>query len=313
MKQSRRMKFRNNNMCLFEKRHRKLDKLFQKQLRQRSNYQLSGDQKSEVEMQIEFLNSIDFKLNSSQRYSVHNRPNISTPLIIDNPIKNDLSKKFQNITREDIQEEQKQSIISHQKSMTPQILTAIDPTAPSADMLLKLYDEGMYDPKNPDHQRGTVILSEKEKDKWKLTDYHHLIYATKIKDYHPFCFFYGTKYKDLVREDGSTRYPEGKLVNYNDWQKEPDYTLKGIYGGIEINNKVGLVIVDPNVKKKYSGLVADIIIQLLKVPFGHHMCLNVKIFEPKCLEERLTNVFSYANRYLIPASNPSLTPYERFK
>ena len=66
-------------------------------------------------------------------------------------------------------------------------------------------------------------------------------------------------------------------------------------------------------KKKYSGLVADIIIQLLKVPFGHHMCLNVRIFEPKCLEERLTNVFSYANKYLIMANNPQLTPYERFK
>ena len=43
------------------------------------------------------------------------------------------------------------------------------------------------------------------------------------------------------------------------------------------------------------------------------MCLNIKIFEPKCLEERLTNVFSYANRYLIPASDPSLSAYDRFK
>ena len=315
MNQSQKLKLRNNNMCLFEKRHRKFDKLFQKQLRQRSNYQLSGDQKSEGEMQIDFLNSIDFKPNySSQRVSVKSRPNISTPIIKSNQLINSLNNN------RTLQEEEKQSNISLQKSMiskkesiTPQVLPVIDPTAPSADMLLKLYDEGMYDPKNPAHQKGTIVLSEKEKDKWKLTDFHHLIYATKIKDYHPFCFFYGTKYKDLVREDGSTRYPEGKLVNYNDWQKEPDYSLKGIYGGIEINNKVGLVIVDPNVKKKYSGLVADIIIQLLKVPFGHHMCLNVKIFEPKCLEERLTNVFSYANRYLIPASDPSLSPYERFK
>ena len=30
-----------------------------------------------------------------------------------------------------------------------------------------------------------------------------------------------------------------------------------------------LVIIDPFVKKKYQGLVADIIIQLLKVHFGH--------------------------------------------
>ena len=46
-----------------------------------------------------------------------------------------------------------------------------------------------------------------------------------------------------------TRYPEGKLVNHRDLRKEPDYSLKGIYKGIEINDKVGLVIVDRNVKK----------------------------------------------------------------
>lgn len=325
MNQSQKLKLRNNNMCLFEKRRRKLGKIFQNKLRQRSNYQLSGDQKSEDEMQIDFLNSIDFKENyTSHRYSTQSRPYIIAPIRASNPIKKSLNNISENINRKKVDEEEKQSIISGPKSIkngsninmtpiVPPVLTELDPTAPSADMLLKTYDEGMYDPQNPNHQRGTIVLSEKEKDKWKLTDYHHLVYATKIKDYHPFCFFYGTKYKDLVREDGSTRYPEGKLVNYNDWQKAPDYTLKGIYGGIEINDKVGLVIIDPNVKKKYSGLVADIIIQLLKVPFGHHMCLNVKIFEPKCLEERLTNVFSYSNRYLIPASDPSLSPYERFK
>ena len=43
------------------------------------------------------------------------------------------------------------------------------------------------------------------------------------------------------------------------------------------------------------------------------MCLNVRIFEPKCLEERFTNVFSYANKYLIAGSDPNMDPYERFK
>jgi len=184
---------------------------------------------------------------------------------------------------------------------------------PTSDLLLDLYTRGMYDQLNPSNQRGTVKLTEKQKSKWKLTDYHPLVYASNIKNYHPYCFFYGTKYKDLVKENGETRYPEGKLVNYRDWQAEPDYSLDGIYKGIQINPKVGLVIIDPKVKKKYSGLVADIIIQLLKVPFGHHMCLNVRIFEPKCLEERATNVFSFANKYLIMGSNPSIDPYERFK
>ena len=95
------------------------------------------------------------------------------------------------------------------------------------DLLLNLYNKGMYDPRDPSTHTGLVKLTEKQKDKWKLTDYHPLVYANEIKNYHPFCFFYGTKYTDLVRSNGETRYPEGKLVNYNDWVKEPDYSLKG--------------------------------------------------------------------------------------
>ena len=100
MNQSQKIKLRNSNMCLFEKRHRKIDKLFQKQLRQRSNYQISGDQKSEDEMQIDFLNSIDFKpYYSSQRDSVQGRPNIITPIQKSNHIIDSLNKNIENTSR----------------------------------------------------------------------------------------------------------------------------------------------------------------------------------------------------------------------
>ena len=336
---SHEIKYKNNCSCLFENRSKKFSKIFNLQQRQRSDYLLVGDQKSEDEFHIDFLNNIDYRpRNNSQNYIITNSmPRQSNALMVSYTSQNMLKKSqpiptmhskkislsnMKNSMRKSIQEEEKQSnhntlqnsMISNNNRMTiAPTLSVLDPTAPPSDFLLKLYDKGLYDPQNPAHQRGTVKLTEKQKDKWKLTDYHPLVYATEIKNYHPFCFFNSTKYSGLVKESGETRLPEGKLVNYRDWQKEPDYTLNGIYGGIEINPKVGLVIIDPKVKKKYSGLVADIIIQLLKVPFGHHMCLNVKIFEPKCLEERLTNVFSYANRYLIPASDPSLTPYDRFK
>jgi hypothetical protein len=79
-------------MCLFEKRHKRLEKLFKNQLRQRSNYQLSGDQKSEDEMQIDFLNSIDFKPNYSfQRDSLQARPNIFPSLRVNNPVKDSIN------------------------------------------------------------------------------------------------------------------------------------------------------------------------------------------------------------------------------
>ena len=314
------------NTCLFQKRKSKFNQIFKFNKNQCSNYQIIGDNKVEDEIQIDFINEISAKHNeilipennTPQNQIVNtlplsmNFPNKSTFRKLSNTSK--MQTKKQSISKLSNKLSQRKSSILSKSLINKNSITISDNKMPPAlDILLDLYNKGMYDKTNPSHQYGLVKLTEKQKSKWKLPDYHPLVYAGNIKDFHPFSFFYGTKYKDLVKENGETKYPEGKLVNYNEWQKEPDYTLNGIYKGIQINNKVGLVIVDPVVKKKYSGLVTDIIIQLLKVPFGHHMCLNVRIFEPKCLEERFTNVFSYANKYLIAGSDPNMDPYERFK
>ena len=319
---------KNNSTCLFQNRKSKLKKIFNLSKVQCSDYQLIGDTKIEEEVKINFINEISAKRNSIflNNSSLKKQINITEPGTINNHTNNQqIMRKTTNISKIKSKKPsvaiisknntfRKNSTVSKNSIMTNNInIISDNQMPPTTDLLLHLYDKGMYDQLNSSHQRGTVKLTEKQKSKWKLSDYHPLLYASNIKNYHPFCFFYGTKYKDLVKENGETKYPEGKLVNYRDWQTEPDYTLNGIYKGIEINPKVGLVIVDPKVKKKYQGLVADIIIQLLKVPFGHHMCLNVRIFEPKCLEERLTNVFSYANKYLLMANDPLLDPYERFK
>ena len=319
---------KNKSSCLFQNRKSKLKKIFNLSKVQCSDYQLIGDTKIEEEVKINFINEISAKRNSIflNNSSLKKQINITDPGTINNHTNNQtITRKTTNISKIKSKKPsvaiisknntfRKNSTVSKNPIMTNNInIISDNQMPPTTDLLLHLYDKGMYDQLNPSHQRGTVKLTEKQKSKWKLSDYHPLLYASNIKNYHPFCFFYGTKYKDLVKENGETKYPEGKLVNYRDWQTEPDYTLNGIYKGIEINPKVGLVIVDPKVKKKYQGLVADIIIQLLKVPFGHHMCLNVRIFEPKCLEERLTNVFSYANKYLLMANDPLLDPYERFK
>ena len=310
-----------NNTCLFQNRKETFNKIFNVNKMKCSNYHLIGDQNTLEEVEINFINKISSIHNNNQENINLNNQNINimpikpttiTSINLNENSQTMATKKpsIQKLPNENTRINSsftENSIIGHT------INTLNEPMPPTSDLLLELYTRGMYDQNNPSNQRGTVKLTEKQKSKWKLTDYHPLVYASNIKNYHPYCFFYGTKYKDLVKENGDTKYPEGKLVNYYDWQKEPDYSLAGIYKGIQINPKVGLVIVDPKVKKKYSGLVADIIIQLLKVPFGHHMCLNVRIFEPKCLEERATNVFSYANKYLIMGSNPSIDPYERFK
>ena len=314
---------KNNNTCLFQNRTATFKKIFNTNKKNYSDYHLIGDQNILDEVEINFINQISSMHNHEQKNTNLNNQNInnSTPIVPitmtsvntnDNlplmKLKNQSLAKLTNKSKN-----QRKTSNFSENLIRKSIIKSNEIMPPTSDLLLDLYTRGMYDQLNPSNQRGTVKLTEKQKSKWKLTDYHPLVYASNIKNYHPYCFFYGTKYKDLVKENGDTRYPEGKLVNYRDWQAEPDYSLDGIYKGIQINPKVGLVIIDPKVKKKYSGLVADIIIQLLKVPFGHHMCLNVRIFEPKCLEERATNVFSFANKYLIMGSNPSIDPYERFK
>ena len=320
---------KNKSSCLFQNRKSKFNQIFKLNKNRCSDYQIIGDNKLEEEIEIDFINEISAKHNEiviQENNKTQNQLINTIPLSISNNLnKSQHIRKLSNTSKIQIKKQslsklsnrmsiKKSSIISN-GLINKNSINIIDDNKmpPTLDLLLDLYNKGMYDKTNPSHQHGLVKLTEKQKSKWKLPDYHPLIYAANIKDFHPFSFFYGTKYKDLVKENGETKYPEGKLVNYNEWQVEPDYSLNGIYKGIQINNKVGLVIVDPVVRKKYSGLVTDIIIQLLKVPFGHHMCLNVRIFEPKCLEERFTNVFSYANKYLISGSEPNMDPYERFK
>ena len=320
---------KNKSSCLFQNRKSKFNQIFKLNKNRCSDYQIIGDNKLEEEIEIDFINEISAKHNEiviQENNKTQNQLINTIPLSISNNLnKSQHIRKLSNTSKIQIKKQslsklsnrmslKKSSILSN-GLINKNSITILDNNKmpPTLDFLLDLYNKGMYDKTNPSHQHGLVKLTEKQKSKWKLPDYHPLVYAANIKDFHPFSFFYGTKYKDLVKENGETKYPEGKLVNYNEWIAEPDYSLNGIYKGIQINNKVGLVIVDPVVRKKYSGLVTDIIIQLLKVPFGHHMCLNVRIFEPKCLEERFTNVFSYANKYLISASEPNMDPYERFK
>ena len=73
------------------------------------------------------------------------------------------------------------------------------------------------------------------------------------------------------------------FITKDDWCKPVDNSFQTVFYGIDINDKIGLVISDPVVKTKFSGLIKDIIFQILQVPFGHHIYLNVKIFKPKTI------------------------------
>ncbi len=181
----------------------------------------------------------------------------------------------------------------------------------SIDFLSKLYTEGS----KPYSQIGSEIEFHKKIEfKNNLSLDMDNPYVHSFTELHPFSLFYGNKsYLFDKNKKNKLILPIPKFIKTEDLQIEPDYTKDGIYKGIKIDDKNGLLIIDPNITKKYSGLVSNIILQILKVPFGHHISLQVKMFEPKTLIERLTNLFSFANKYLIKASDKNLSYIERFK
>ncbi len=177
------------------------------------------------------------------------------------------------------------------------------------NFLPKLYELGSVKYPIPEYENSSKI---KFKNDLYLNSKNPYMYSST--ELHPFSFFYGNK-TFLYEKKNKKKLilPSPRFIQIKDWLRIPDYTKEGIYKGIKIDNKNGLVIIDPNVTKKYSGLITNMIWQILKVPFGHTISLQIKMFEPKCLMERFTNVFSLINYFLIPASNPKISPLERFK
>ena len=125
--------------------------------------------------------------------------------------------------------------------------------------------------------------------------------------------FYQTKYEKLIKNDGTLNLPAPRLINNECWMKEPNLSFDSIFKSMNIIDKKGLISTDPAIIKRFDGLLRNIIGQLLRVPFGHHISIPIKSFEPLTVQEKYANLFAFANKYLLPASNPKLDKYERFK
>ena len=177
----------------------------------------------------------------------------------------------------------------------------------SKNFLGELYSKGefSYDNKN------FVELTEEQMNKFKLQNYNPFIRS--FNNLHPFSIFYGTKYEKLIKKNKELMLPSPYYIIKTDWCKPEDNSLEGVLEGIRVDNEQGFVIDSPKLQKKFSGILGDIILQILRVPFGHHISLNIKMFEPNTVLSRYTKIFTYANTYLLKACEPNLNPYERFK
>ena len=298
--------------------HRKNLEIFSQNITPIQNYILTGDNNEEHEIKQIYLLKLSArnKILSRSKINIYNSFNPSSykTEISTNEKRTNLTsrrqKNLRGIKEEDANQVGSSDADSNDNIYFNQNISNINKSFndKSSEFLLTLFNQGLF---HEEQNQNAIKLTQKQIDKFKLKNNNPFLFS--FNSMHPFSLFYNTKYEQLVKKNGELRLPAPNFITKEEWCKPEDNSLKGIFDGIYINDKSGLVITDPVVKKKFSGLIKDIIFQILKVPFGHHISLNVKMFEPKTILERYTSTFSYANIFLLPASHPKLTPYERFK
>ena len=136
-------------------------------------------------------------------------------------------------------------------------------------------------------------------------------YIYSYIDWHPYSFCTG--HRKWGYENGKLKSPSPVFIDNEEWCKSKDLSKGEVLKGILIRDDVGLLLVDPFVCNKFTGMLGDLIKQILKVVFGHKISLNVKLFQPLSLSQTLLNYFSFIPKYILPSLNPELSPILRMK
>lgn len=137
-------------------------------------------------------------------------------------------------------------------------------------------------------------------------------YVYSFNSHHPFSFFYDNGHHYCYNKNGSLIVPSPTFISNKDWMTKPDLTKRGILKGMKIDQN-GLVLIDPIEMKKFKGIVSNMIKQLLLMVLGQKISLLVRLFEPKTVTHRITDSWSFANKYLKKAAIKLLTPLDRMK
>lgn len=136
-------------------------------------------------------------------------------------------------------------------------------------------------------------------------------YIYSWSKFNPFSFLWGAS-KYGKNNKGILNYPSPTFIETTELQKKPDLSKKAILYGMEVHDKDGLVLVDKDIMKKFKGIIADMIKQILKAAFGTPISLKVQLFEPKSTLQRISDYWSFAPQFLLKAAN-SCDPLERMK
>ena len=136
-------------------------------------------------------------------------------------------------------------------------------------------------------------------------------YIFSYIDWHPYSFCTG--HRKWGYENGKLKSPSPIFIDNEEWCQPKDLSKNSVLHGILIKDDVGLLLVDPLVCNKFSGMLADLIKQAFKIFLGHKISLNVKLFQPLSLSQTLLNYFSFIPKYILPSIVSDITPLDRMK
>lgn len=132
-------------------------------------------------------------------------------------------------------------------------------------------------------------------------------------DFHPFSFLTGHHKWGYDYYRKFLTSPAPTLLTKEEWIMKPDLSKEGILGDFLIDDSRGLVLIDPFIKKKFSGLLKDLLSALLTIAMGKKVSLKVKLFEPKSVLQRVTDYWSLLPKLITPTYSSTMTPLERMK
>ena len=137
-------------------------------------------------------------------------------------------------------------------------------------------------------------------------------YIYSETDFHPFSFCTGHR-KWGYNQKGFLTSPSPTLLKKTEFIKRPNLTKESILRGQIIDERKGLVLIDPFICKKFGGIIKDFLSALLTLATGKKVSLKVRLFEPKSVLQRVPEYWSTLPTLITPTYNSEMNPIERMK
>jgi len=137
------------------------------------------------------------------------------------------------------------------------------------------------------------------------------IFSDKV--FHPVSFLNNQLHTGFSKGNNTLESPSPTFVEYNLICLKPDLSKHGILRGMTIDDKLGLILVDPHLSNRFKGVVGDMMSSMFSKIFTRKpVSLPVKIFEPKSTLQRITEYWSFAPMFL-PLASKEADSIEKLK